>query len=201
MSQTANTDFRSTRPVPGSSSSRLAGSPLPVGNQARSPHSPGTPANGHRPLPGRPIPQESSDTASMQKTMLALRNAFPLLQKLLPMMEGSGNHSSSYLTTQPPAPPVDLEPLENHLVELPAHHRDLRHKVQEQNTAIRRVEDQLDLVREATDRNTMEQQELVEDIRSVGARINRVALVVLLLLAGSLLLNFFLYMHIVRILP
>jgi len=38
----------------------------------------------------------------------------------------------------------------------------------EQNSSLKRVEDQLEMVREATDRNTLEQQELLEDLKAVG---------------------------------
>jgi len=71
----------------------------------------------------------------------------------------------------------------------------------EQNTSLKRVEDQLDMVREATDRNTLEQQELLEDLKTVGSKINVIALIALGLLAISVLLNLVLYLHIQRVLP
>jgi hypothetical protein len=57
------------------------------------------------------------------------------------------------------------------------------------------------MVREATDRNTLEQQELMEDLKSVGHKVNMIALVALGLLAVSVLLNLVLYLHIQRVLP
>ena len=57
------------------------------------------------------------------------------------------------------------------------------------------------MVREATDRNTLKQQELMEDLKSVGTKVNFFAVLVLLMLAGSVLLNILLYLHISRILP
>lgn len=103
---------------------------------------------------------------------------------------------------------VNLEPLENGLAELQtgysdlmAQNRELRERLAEQNTSLKRVEDQLEMVREATDRNTMEQQELREDLRSVGKKVNLVAIVAIGLLAVSVLLNLFLYLHIQRVLP
>jgi hypothetical protein len=80
-------------------------------------------------------------------------------------------------------------------------HLDLRNQIAEQNTSLKRVEDQLELVREATDRNTLEQQELLEDLRGVGNKVNRFALIALALLAVSILLNLVLYLHIQRVLP
>jgi hypothetical protein len=65
---------------------------------------------------------------------------------------------------------------------------------------LKKVEDQLDRVREATDRNTLEQQELVEDLRSVGNRVNVFAIVGVVLLAVSLVLNIFLVVQLQHIL-
>jgi hypothetical protein len=57
------------------------------------------------------------------------------------------------------------------------------------------------MVREATDRNTLEQQELLEDLKSVGNKVNIVAVIALGLLGISILLNLVLYLHIQRVLP
>ena len=57
------------------------------------------------------------------------------------------------------------------------------------------------MVREATDRNTLEQQELLEDLKGVGNKVNVYALVALALLVVSVLLNVILYLHIQRVLP
>jgi predicted anti-sigma-YlaC factor YlaD len=101
----------------------------------------------------------------------------------------------------PPTPEVDLAPLEAGLAELKTQHRDLHDQVAEQNSSLRRVEDQLEMVREATDRNTLEQQELLEDLKAVGGKVNLVAIIALGLLAISILLNVALYLHIQRVLP
>ncbi|HEY9127888.1 MAG TPA: hypothetical protein VIM62_12210, partial [Acidobacteriaceae bacterium] len=130
--------------------------------------------------------------------------------------------SVQHIHHPPPAPPapapvpaqVDLEPLERglgeverslgeverSLTEVRATHRELRTQVVEHVSALKRVEDQLDHVREATDRNTLEQQELVEDLRAVGGRVNTFALIGLILLVLSLLVNAFLVFQLQRIL-
>jgi hypothetical protein len=136
----------------------------------------------------------------------ALRAALPFVQKILPLLDGNfGTAVSNILTPHPhappPAPPVNLVPIEDGLAELQNQHRDLRNQVVEQNTSLKRVEDQLELVREATDRNTLEQQELLEDLKVVGNKVNWFALVALALLLISVLLNVILYLHIQRVLP
>jgi hypothetical protein len=140
---------------------------------------------------------------SLQRTLI---QAMPLVQKLLPLIDGNiATFVSNLLVPRPPAPPpappVNLEPIENNLVALRTQQRDLRNQIVEQNSTLKRVEDQLEMVREATDRNTLEQQELMEDLKAVGSRVNRLAALALLLLAASIVLNVMLYLHISRVLP
>jgi hypothetical protein len=135
-----------------------------------------------------------------------IRTALPFVQRILPLLDGNiATTVSNILNPQPPpappAPPANLLPIEEGLAELRTQHRELRDQFVEQNSSLKRVEDQLEMVREATDRNTLEQQELLEDLKAVGSKINLVALVAIGLLAFSVLLNLLLYMHIQRVLP
>jgi hypothetical protein len=57
------------------------------------------------------------------------------------------------------------------------------------------------MVREATDRNTLEQQELIEDLKAMGSKVSRIALGVSVLLLISVGINLFLYLYIKRVLP
>jgi hypothetical protein len=86
-------------------------------------------------------------------------------------------------------------------MELQTQHKELRDQVVEQNSSLKRVEDQLEMVREATDRNTLEQQELLQDLKVVGKKVNVYALIALGLLAVSVLINIVLYLHILKVLP
>lgn len=145
-------------------------------------------------------------SSALQRAFGALRSTLPFVQRLLPLLDGNVATAVSSLLTPhppvpPPAPPVDLEPIENSLIELHAQHRDLRNQIVDQNSSIKRVEDQLEMVREATDRNTLEQQELLEDLRAVGNKVNMFALFALGLLVVSVILNVVLYLHIQRVLP
>ncbi|MDR3727178.1 MAG: hypothetical protein P4K86_09075 [Terracidiphilus sp.] len=191
---------------------RPVGAPLPVGTGPQS----ALPGDAHRlsaaPPPGRALANPSpSDTpidlaSSLQRALSGLRSALPFVHRLLPLLDGNiGTAVSNLLTPHPPAPPpappVDLEPLENGIAELHAQHRDLRNQIVDQNSSLKRVEDQLEMVREATDRNTLEQQELLEDLKTVGNKVNMFALFALALLALSVLLNVILYLHIKRVLP
>jgi len=136
----------------------------------------------------------------------AFRALLPFVQRILPLLDGNiGTAVSNVLGPHhhpaPPPPPVNLAPITESLAELQAQHSELRDQVIEQNTSLKRVEDQLGMVREATDRNTLEQQELMEDLKAVGSKVNLVAIVAIVLLAASLALNVLLYLHVRRVLP
>jgi chromosome segregation ATPase len=87
------------------------------------------------------------------------------------------------------------------MARLQVQHRELRDQIVEQNTSLKKVEDQLQQVREATDRNTLEQQELLEDLKSVGTKVNIFAYIGLALLGVSVLLNILLFLQLRHLLP
>jgi hypothetical protein len=166
------------------------------------------------PPPGRtlanPAPERPAASAStLQRAVNVIRVALPFVQRILPLLDGNiGTTISNILTPPPPpAPPppppqvIDLAPIEIGLSELQTQHSELRDQVAEQNSSLKRVEDHLELVREATDRNTLEQQELLEDLKSVGSKVNVFAIVAIGLLGILVLLNLALYMHIQKVLP
>lgn len=197
---------------PGEPYKRAVGSPLPVGGNGRA-HPPeerqepvdrrAAPAVG-RALTTAPETVDANPVMNgIQRAVGALRMAVPFMQKILPLLDGNVATTVSNILLPHPvqAAPVNLGPIEEGLAELQAGHRDLREQVMEQNGSLKRVEDQLEMVREATDRNTLEQQELLEDLKAVSSKVNAFAFVALGLLAVSVALNIILYLHIRRVLP
>ncbi len=140
--------------------------------------------------------------------MSMLRSALPFVQRLLPLLDGNiatalGNLLTPHPHPQTPPQPakLDLVPIEDGLAELQTQHRNLRDQVTEQNNSLKRVEDQLEMVREATDRNTLEQQELLEDLKAFGNKVKIVAILALALVAVGFIMTLALFMHIQRVLP
>jgi hypothetical protein len=138
--------------------------------------------------------------------MNAFRTVMPLVQRLLPLLEGNVLTAiSNVLTPRPQAPPpppkVDLAPFQDSLAELQTQHRGLRDQVMEQNASLKRVEDQLEMVREATDRNTLEQQELLEDLKIFSGKVKVIAAIGIGVLVIGVVLNLILFLHIQRVLP
>lgn len=196
------------RPGEGTSENlpRAAGSPLPMGTSGR-PLSQGSRTS--VPPPGRALSvsshSEGEAQSGMQWMMGVMKQAVPFVQKLLPLLDGQiATTVANVLSTRPNTPPpprVDLQPLENGLADLRIQHADIKDQLADQNTALKRVEDRLEMVREATDRNTLEQQELIEDLKVISSRMNRLALLFLVLLVISVLVNISLFLHIQRVLP
>jgi hypothetical protein len=190
---------------------RAVGSPLPRGGVHRSAYAdmdqnsdPLGPATPGRSLVSSSAPPEPSESSGVQRALNALRGAVPFMQRLLPLLDGNIVGAVAGVLahqSQKPAPPVSLAPVQESISELQLQHRELQDRVGEQNISIQRVEDQLQMVREATDRNTLEQQELMEDLKAVGHKMNMIALIALGLLAVSVVLNLVLYLHIQRVLP
>lgn len=144
--------------------------------------------------------------SGMQRAAGALRAAVPFVQRLLPLLEGNiagavSNILAPQQTKPPAAPTNNLSALEDGMAELHLQQHALNQQIAQQQMSLKRVEDRLEGVREATDRNTLEQQELLADLKSVGRKVNTVAIAALLLLVVSILLNLFFYLHIVHVLP
>jgi hypothetical protein len=193
---------------------RAVGSPLPVGSGNPAAHRSGAGESQRAfaaPPPGRALANSSANAppgapSGILRAVNAFRALLPFVQRILPLLDGNiGTAVSNVLGPHhhpaPPPPPVNLAPITESLAELQAQHSELRDQVIEQNTSLKRVEDQLGMVREATDRNTLEQQELMEDLKAVGSKVNLVAIVAIVLLAASLALNVLLYLHVRRVLP
>lgn len=185
--------------------SRVMGSPLPMGS-ARRPMS--SPAQGNRIPPGRSLPGSTNgdEPSGAQRAMNLFRTVMPIVQRLLPLLEGNvltaiSNVMGPRPQAPPPAPKVDLVPLESSLAELQTEHRGLREQVTEQNASLKRMEDQLEMVREATDRNTLEQQELLEDLKAFSGKVKVVAVIGIGVLVIGVVLNLILFLHIQRVLP
>lgn len=148
-------------------------------------------------------PDPPSGSSSLQRAVNGVRAAWPFVQKILPLLDGQVVTAVSNLLTphQPQAARVNLAPIESSLTDLKTRHGELSDQLTQQNASLKKVEDRLEMVREATDRNTLEQQELMADLKSVGRKVNVIAVLALLLLAGSVAINVLLFLHIKRVLP
>ena len=145
---------------------------------------------------------------AIQRAVSAVRTALPIVSRLLPLFEGNFSAALSNilapLNPEPVAPPpaveIDLAPVQSGLAELKTMQLELSEQVIEQGASFKRIDDHLEMVRLSTDRNTLEQQELIEELKGVGKKVNVVVIIALTLLATSVALNTALYLHITKIL-
>jgi hypothetical protein len=137
----------------------------------------------------KPVPRIESPSA-MQRTAGFMRTALPLLQKMLPLLDGNvASVVASLLAPRPQGPAVDLRPVEGALGKIHTEHVELRKRVEDQNTSLKRMSDQLDLVKESTERHTLEQKEVAEDLHKLRKRVTIFAWVGLALLLISIAVN------------
>jgi hypothetical protein len=187
---------------------RAVGSPLPKGDPTRPPAP--TPILQGAAIPVPPLttspveetieeemPQDPTQPSSIERAVKGVRMALPFVQKILPLLDGQVITTIAHLlgprTTA--APVVNLASVEGSLAELQTQQRKMREQLSEQNTSLQKVEDRLEMVREATDRNTLEQQELLEDLKSMRGKVTVLAVISILLLLVSVGINVVLFLY------
>lgn len=140
---------------------------------------------------------------NFQRTLGVVRGVAGVMQKILPLLDGNVASAVSNLLAPRPAPgaPANLTRMENALVKLHAEQREMRGQIGEQTASFKRVADQLDMVKEATDRNTLEQQELMDDLRRMRRKVAVFAWVGLGLLMVSIAVNVILFLHMQHVIP
>lgn len=158
-------------------------------------------AGGTRPVETerRPQPHElapATRPSAFQRSVGAIRTVIPIVQKILPLLDGNIASAVSNLLTPHHQPErVNLAPLENAVVRLHGEHMELRNQVVEHNTMLQRVGDQLDLVKEATERHSIGQQELLDDLHSLRRKVHVFAWLGLVLLLISIAVNVILFLR------
>jgi hypothetical protein len=129
----------------------------------------------------------------------ALRVVLPLVQKILPLLEGNIPLAvANILAPSLQGPPPNLAPLEHALDKLTIEHRELRSQIASQSAGLKQLEDQLQVVKEAAERNRQEQQELMQDLRSFRKKVYTLAWIALSLLAALILADAVLFLRIQR---
>lgn len=152
-------------------------------------------------MPHAPDEQPSG----MRRAAGALRVALPYVRRILPLLvEGNVAATVAGLLSQhlqPVEPSASFHPIKEDLARLEAQQRELRGRVQQQNSAMERIENELGKAREASERNYREQQELLDEIKRNGNRMRSIAWLGFALLTLSLLTNIALYLHFQRVFP
>lgn len=134
------------------------------------------------------LEESKGQAPSIWRSLMHLRLLLPYVGKILPLLEG--NFSALAAAPAPAAlakPDLtefhqSLEHVNRGFLDLQAGNRDIRTHVQEQSVQLKRIDDQLIRLRESTERNTMEHQELVEDLRSASKMVRGLSTVMIVLM-------------------
>jgi len=159
-----------------------------------------------RALAAQPTDEASQELSVLLRAIRSVRSALPFVQRLLPLLDGNVVAAiTNVLAPRPQAQqaqkPVDTAPLENALAELKTQQKEMQSKVQEQTASMQRLTEQVDKIRDATERNTDEQTELIEELKAAGNKMNIIAFLGFALLAASIALNVILYLQLHHQLP
>ena len=123
----------------------------------------------------------------MWKMLLQFKGVLPYVARLLPLLDLGASHAqTSALSTE----------VKHQVGELQTSQRDLRLTLQDQTLQLKRFEEQVTRMREATEKNAFEHSELVEDVKSIQTLVKTVTgvlgalLVILIVMVGILLFHF-----------
>lgn len=140
-----------------------------------------------------------SDRSSMWKTLQQFKGVLPYLSRLLPLLDarilplldlvGLGHAQNSGLS-------LSLsKDLREDVTSIQGSQQDIRVALQDQSLEIKRLEDEIALLRQAAEKNAVEHARLVEDVKSVAAWVRASAaglailLLVLIVMVGVLLMH------------
>jgi hypothetical protein len=150
-----------------------------------------SPAHTDAPSSSAPVHLASSKSGSSRKFEV-LKTAFTVAQKMLPLLEGNVALTVSNLLSpgsSGAASRRDIAAIEDRLTRLNVTSQALSDNVSEQKQAIIQISDRIDQLKEATNRNTLEQQELMEDARGLRKKFLVAGGIVIGLLIVSVALN------------
>ena len=140
---------------------------------------------------------KQASRSGFQRAVGIIRTVAPVFQKVLPLLDGNvASAVANILAPRIETPRVDLEPIENALTKMRKEHVDLRMNLADHTATLKRVAEQVETVKDAAERNAIEQKELARDLQRLRAKVNAFAWVGLGLLAVSILVNVLLFWRI-----
>jgi hypothetical protein len=153
------------------------------------------------PRPSSLAPQgngsKGGQRSGLERTVGAVRTLVPLLAKVLPLLEGNvAAVAANLLIPRMQAPPVDLYPVESALTNVRAELALMHDKATEHDTAFKRIDGQLETVKDALERSVAEQRELAESVGKVRSRLVVFAVIWFVLVALSIGVNVALFSYV-----
>jgi hypothetical protein len=135
--------------------------------------------------------------SGLQRTAAAVRTVVPLLQKVLPLLEGNVvSAAANLLAPGLMAPTIDLAPLDASLAKLRGELAAMEVRHAEHDRAFKRMDEQLETMKDAIERNAHEQQQAAEELSRIRGRLAVVSVIGLGLLLVSIGVNTALFLYV-----
>ena len=159
------------------------------GHPAGGKRSPG-PETSHLAPTGQHGSRAGEHASGFQRTMGAIRTVIPIVQKVLPLLDGNVALAvANLLVPRLQAPTVDLHPVEESVARMREELTGLRDGITSHETALGRMGEQLESVKDSLERSAAHQKELAEDLQRVQKRMTALSVVGLILLVASIAAN------------
>lgn len=140
--------------------------------------------------------RKGESPSGLHRTASALRTVVPLVQKLLPLLDGNVASAAANLLAPrlPSRPVVDLAPLETSLMRLRGDVALIQDRNAQHDVAIKRVDDQLETMKDALERAATEQREVSENLSKVRRSVRAFCVIGVVLLVVSIGMNVALFL-------
>jgi hypothetical protein len=135
--------------------------------------------------------------SGLERTVSAVRMLIPLLGKVLPLLDGNvAAVAANLLLPRLQAPPVDTYPLESALMKVRTELVLMQEKTEEHDTAFKRIDGQLETMKDVIDRSVAEQREMAENVAKIQGRVLVFSVIGLVLVALSIGVNVALFFYV-----
>jgi hypothetical protein len=139
--------------------------------------------------------------SGFQRTVGAIRTVLPLVQKVLPLLDGNVALAvANLLAPRLQGPPLDLQPMETAVTRMRSELGSLREGIATHEGALKRIGEQLETVQDWLERDATGQKEIAEDLRRVQKRVTVLAVAGLIVLVASIAANVMVLVRMDRIL-
>ena len=173
------------QPVPEVQTSTQPKEPAPGAAQTKE----SQPAEAAAPSKSLALPRSRPEKPSaFSRAIGAARLVLPVVQKVLPLLEGNVATAAANLLAPSPRP-IDLGPIKTAIGKMQTEQHTLRGQLTDQKRSLESIEYELNTIKEGLDRKSSELRELAEDQLKLRRRLTRLAWMIFILLFLSITLT------------
>jgi hypothetical protein len=174
--------------VPGDAKERTSIEAPEIDPRSADRHSPAIVKGGHR---------ASEHRSGLQRTASAIRTMVPLVQKMLPLLEGNVvSAAANLLAPKLMTPTIDLAPLEASLTTLRGEIASMEVRNAGHDRALKRIDAQLETMKDTLERSADEQEHTVDELSRIRKRVALFSAIGVVLLLVSIGVNAALFWYV-----